>query len=100
MPPARFSDELLEVLEDVRSHFGDLPVVVNSGYRCPTHNKNVGGAKKSQHLLGTAADIVVKGVRPSDVYRYLDPYHDGGLGRYGTFTHIDVRGSGRARWSG
>jgi len=90
--------ELINVLEQVRAHYNQ-PVTINSGYRCPTHNANVGGATNSQHLLGTAADIVVKNVSPSKVYADLDPYHDGGLGKYGTFTHIDVRGS-RARWSG
>lgn len=93
--------DLLELLEKVRTHFGDKPVTINSGYRCPTHNANIGGATNSQHLYGTAADIVVDGnkVLPSAVYAYLDPFHNGGLGSYDTFTHVDVRGS-RARWSG
>jgi uncharacterized protein YcbK (DUF882 family) len=90
--------ELIDVLEMVREHY-NAPVTINSGYRCPTHNKEVGGVPNSQHLLGTAADIVVKGVDPAKVYAALDPYHEGGLGKYATFTHIDVRGS-RARWSG
>ncbi|MBQ9527846.1 MAG: hypothetical protein IJR68_09555 [Fretibacterium sp.] len=33
------------------------PVKVNSGFRCPAHNAEVGGAEKSRHLLGCAADI-------------------------------------------
>lgn len=84
--------ELVEVLQDVRDHF-DKPVVINSGLRCKTHNARVGGAPKSQHLLGTAADICIAGVTPKEVYDYLDgKYPDTyGIGLYKTFTHIDIR---------
>ena len=90
--------KLVEVLEDVREHFGK-PVVISSGLRCAFHNSRVGGAAKSQHLLGTAADIRIAGVDPKDVYNYLNQnYSDRyGVGRYATFTHIDVRAN-RARW--
>ena len=89
---------LLDWLEVIRHEF-DSPVIINSGYRCPTHNANVGGAKSSQHLLGTAADIVVKGVDPVTVYAFCDTLvgDNGGVGRYNTFTHIDARGS-KSRW--
>ena len=33
------------------------PVKINSGFRCPAHNAEVGGTKKGRHLLGCAADI-------------------------------------------
>lgn len=84
--------DLIEVLEEVREYFGK-PVVINSGLRCETHNRRVGGAPRSQHLLGTAADIRVQGVEPSDVHKYLtEKYPDEyGIGKYKTFTHIDVR---------
>ena len=92
------SPELIVVLEDVRTHF-DKPVTVNSGYRCEAYNQLVGGAKKSQHVKGTAADIVVLGVSPQEVIKYLlETYPDQhGIGRYKTFTHVDTRGW-RARW--
>lgn len=90
---------LLDVLEDVRRHFGGAPMTINSGYRCPVHNRNVGGAANSEHLKGTAADFTVRGVPPAKVYAWLDPGHPGGLGRYRAFTHVDVRPQ-RARWSG
>lgn len=90
--------ELIEVIQDVRDHFGE-PVVISSGLRCEAHNKRVGGAPKSQHLLGTAADLRIAKVKPGDVYDYLDKKYPNkyGVGRYNTFTHIDVR-SNRARW--
>ena len=48
-----------EVLDPVRSAYGQ-PIYVNSGYRCPKHNKSVGGALNSQHCKGEAADITTR----------------------------------------
>ncbi|EHH7668549.1 DUF882 domain-containing protein [Salmonella enterica] len=92
--------ELLKVLEDVREHFG-RPVIINSANRCPTHNKRVGGASKSTHLRGIAADIRVKDVAPVIVHAYLTEKYKGkyGIGKYNTFTHIDVRPN-ESRWNG
>lgn len=100
LPANGMHPKLIEVLEQVREHF-HKPVVINSGYRCPTHNHNVGGATRSQHLRGTAADIRVRGVAPSEVYEFLSNLRGslGGLGSYRTFTHIDVGPDGR-RWRG
>ena len=93
-PPA----ELLEVLEDVRSHFG-RSVAIMSGHRCSAHNKAVGGALYSKHKLGIAADIIITGISPNKVHEYLvlkyrDTY---GIGSYPYFTHIDVR-TKKGRW--
>lgn len=90
--------ELITVLEKVRAHFG-VPITVNSGNRCVNHNKAVGGAVNSQHLISRAADIVVHGAPASVVYNYLDRWHEGGLGKYGTYTHVDTRAD-KARWTG
>ncbi len=45
-----------EVLEPARQRLG-IPIMVNSGYRCPKHNALVGGVANSQHMKGEAADI-------------------------------------------
>ena len=50
------SDELIEILTEIREHYGK-PLIINSGYRCPALNKAVGGTTKSQHISGEAADI-------------------------------------------
>ena len=94
----KINKELVGVLQQLREDLKGF-VTVTSSYRCPIHNEEVGGAKKSQHLLGTAADIVVDGVPSCLVYQYLDrKYPDKyGLGMYRTFTHIDVR-KRRSRW--
>lgn len=51
---------LISVLQIIRDYV-KLPIVVNSGYRCPEHNKRVGGVANSQHIFGKAADIYVEG---------------------------------------
>lgn len=98
--PIFISHTLVEVLQKIRDHFG-APVTINSAYRTPGKNKAVGGAAYSQHLYGTAADISVKGVKPSDVATYAESLLSqyGGVGRYATFTHVDVRAT-KSRWKG
>ena len=45
-----------KILDPLRESFG-RPIIVTSGYRCKELNKAVGGAVKSQHMSGEAADI-------------------------------------------
>lgn len=90
--------QLLEVLTDVREHFNS-PVVITSGCRCDLHNHTIGGASKSQHTTGKAADFYVRDVAPEVVHAYLeDKYPDKfGLGLYSNRIHFDSR-SYKARW--
>jgi hypothetical protein len=90
---------LLLKLEEVRTAIGNKPIVITSGYRCPTHNKNVGGAKNSQHMYGRAADIRANGVSVKEMNQICDRiFGNGGVGLNGaTITHVDTRGY-KARW--
>ena len=54
-----YSTELMAELEKLRA-YGGFTIHINSGYRTPSYNKKIGGASHSQHIYGTAADIVVK----------------------------------------
>lgn len=92
--------ELVSVLEKARSHF-NKPVIVNCGCRCPSHNNEVGGAVKSQHMRGIAADIRIQDIAPHNVAEWFEKQFPNryGIGRYPSFTHIDVR-SNQARWRG
>lgn len=95
------ADELIDILEKIRTHFGK-PVHINSGYRTNAHNAKIGGATKSQHCQGTAADITVSGIDTYEVAKYAETLmpSSGGIGWYnysGGFTHVDVR-SNRSRW--
>lgn len=92
------SSELVALLQQIRDHFGKT-VVINSGYRTSAYNKKIGGATHSQHVQGTAADIVVSGISPLAVAQYAEYLQptSGGIGVYTSFTHVDVRAS-RSRW--
>ena len=101
-----------EVLENIKELATNLqvlrdelksPIIINSGYRSPNYNARVGGAKRSQHLIGTACDIVVIGHTPQEVAFVIEELiragkmKQGGLKAYNSFTHYDIRGV-RARW--
>lgn len=53
------------VLDPIRDYVG-LPILINSGYRCPSLNELVGGKESSQHLTGRAADITIIGMTVRD----------------------------------
>ena len=52
------------ILQPLRDALG-CPIIINSGYRCPQVNKQVGGVANSQHMSGCAADI-----RPADLKKF------------------------------
>lgn len=52
---------LVRRLETLRSVLGGVPVVVSCGYRSRYHNRAVGGARDSLHLVGMGADVYVPG---------------------------------------
>ena len=95
---------LVNVLEAIRTHF-NKPVYINSAYRTAAKNKQVGGATYSQHMYGTAADIVVGNkttgvVPPKDVAAFANTLmpNSGGIGIYPSFCHVDVR-KVKSRWT-
>jgi uncharacterized protein YcbK (DUF882 family) len=49
------------VLDPARERLG-LPIRVTSGYRCAKLNKRVGGAARSHHMEGRAADLTMGSV--------------------------------------
>lgn len=49
------------ILEPTRRAMNES-IIISSGYRCVELNTKVGGATKSQHLRGEAADIYIKNV--------------------------------------
>tara|TARA_R110000796_G_scaffold241699_1_gene363483 strand:+ start:912 stop:1277 length:366 start_codon:yes stop_codon:yes gene_type:complete len=94
--------ELAKNLEVIRA-FYNKPIKINSGYRSLSHNKNVGGAKNSQHPLGKASDLVIEGITPKELAKGIEiliengKISEGGIGIYNSFTHYDIRGT-KARW--
>ena len=98
--PIFVDSDLVDILQKVRDHFGKA-VTITSAFRTASHNKKVGGATYSQHLYGKAADIKVSGVAASVVADFVETLmpSTGGIGRYSTFTHVDVR-KVKSRWNG
>ena len=95
--------KLANQLQVIRNRV-NVPIKINSAYRCPEHNTKVGGVKTSMHLQAKASDIVITGLRPDDTAYIIETLIasgdilQGGLGRYNTFTHYDIRKS-KARWN-
>jgi uncharacterized protein YcbK (DUF882 family) len=97
--------KLASQLQFLRDYTG-RPITINSAYRCPEHNAKISGSsKKSQHMLGKAADITIQSLKPAEVYMIIEDLIDmghmlqGGLGLYDTFVHYDIRKT-KARWNG
>lgn len=101
-----------EVLTEITKLAGNLqvirdfirkPMVLTNAYRCAEHNKAVGGVANSQHILGKACDIQVKGISPKELFETIEilikygHISEGGLGLYNTFVHYDIRLT-KARW--
>ena len=89
-------------LQSLRTELG-RSITITSGYRSPSHNLKVGGAKDSFHIRGMAADIQVSGMTPKQVYDAIEKLikegkmKEGGLGLYKSWVHYDFRGR-RIRW--
>jgi len=81
---------LIELLDAARLRAG-IPFYITSGYRCPKHNREVGGHPKSMHCYGAAADIHV--ANSVERYRILEALLRVGfrrIGIYSTWIHADV----------
>ena len=100
-------DELVTLFEAIRALWG-VPLEVLSAYRTPAHNRSIGGAPQSQHVQGRALDLRPPGaMTPAAFYEAILAAQFpmlGGIGRYRTFVHVDVRpiatGGRLARWNG
>jgi len=98
--------ETLKVVQKCCDYFARLlkqqrvVVTIHSGARCLMHNRAIGASDASQHVKARAIDFHIVGVRPFEVYAYLDKKYEDryGIGSYKTFTHIDTRSNGPARW--
>ena len=99
--PAEPDERMVRIADAIRKRIGK-PITVNSGLRCKTHNANVGGVSNSQHLYGTAADLVCpSGCTPSQMASIAEEImgETGGIGIYSWGIHIDTR-STKSRWNG
>ncbi|EEW24060.1 YcbK family protein [Rhodobacter ferrooxidans] len=83
--------EALDKLQTLRNRLGK-PLIVLSAYRSPAHNKAVGGAPASKHMLGTAFDISMANHDPAQFAAAARAVGFLGFGTYprSGFLHIDL----------
>lgn len=89
-------------LEKLTKEYGRGKLTLNSAYRSPEHNRNVGGARNSLHVRGRAFDISYASIggrgQAAAFAQYAVRCGFVGFGLYNTFIHIDT-GTGRV-WEG
>lgn len=88
------SQTLLRTLEGIRALYG-RPITINSGYRCPRHNAEVGGVTPSEHSgpgeITDAADLACSFSRDRyDLLRIALTLKVNRIGIGRTFIHIGV----------
>lgn len=85
----RISKDLTDKLQQLREAMG-VPLTITSGYRHEAYNKKIGGASKSQHIHGKAADV-----KCTDLDKLFEEckkiFPAVGDGRKRGFIHVDVR---------
>jgi hypothetical protein len=85
-------------LEDVRENF-HAPILISSGYRSCPLNLVVGGAAKSQHLFGLAADFTVPDYGPplavAKAIAASDLQFDQLIHEYGRWVHLGIAAPGQ-----
>ena len=102
-PPRSLWPSLLavtKVADEARHRLG-RPLRINSGYRSPAYNRAISGSSASIHMRGGALDLSGS---PATLHKILtqlrkEGFFKGGIGKYRTFCHVDVRGK-NADWQG
>ena len=98
-PPVELWENIAKVaavLDEFRERHG-APIQLVSLFRNPEYSAAIGGASKSQHLLGQAADFTSAKGSPEEWAGILRDMRDeglfqGGIGIHSSFVHVDVRG--------
>ena len=84
-------EDALDKLQHLRTVLG-RPIILNSAYRSPEHNRAVGGAKGSQHLKAKAFDVSMSNHEPGRFEHLARSVGFTGFGFYrrNNFIHIDT----------
>ena len=100
------ASKLVDKLEALYTALNCSKIIVTSGYRCPEHDKAVGGTSSGQHTKGTAADVCCYRQDGQPISSKTVCCKSQDLGFTGIanitssyqYTHLDVRTSGK--WYG
>lgn len=82
---------MVDLFEEIRVDYGkpiEIVTAGGSGYRCPQHNADVGGAAGSLHLTGSAFDMHANVIELLPVV--LRHLKDGEYGVYSDFIHVGI----------
>ena len=82
-------DDLIEILESLRQFIGK-PITIVSGFRTNAYNHKIGGAERSYHTQGMAADIYAN-ISMTALAVYAAMMGARGIGIYKDWVHIDTR---------
>lgn len=84
------SEEFIRKLDRVRESVG-FPLIINSGYRSPDYNSQVGGVKNSSHIKGLAVDIsaITYGMK-NDIAKAAINEGITRIGWGNSFIHLDI----------
>lgn len=87
----KINTEAMDTLQRLRNRLAK-PLIVLSAYRSPEHNRAVGGAPASKHMLGTAFDIAMSNHDPVAFEEAARAVGFLGFGYYprSGFMHIDL----------
>ena len=96
------ASSLLVTLQNLRDKYG--AVKITSGYRCTSHNKEVGGSINSKHTKGQAADFYIDGfnsqskrvdvvneLKGTEYYNYSYTNVNNNHPNMGNVVHIDTK---------
>ena len=96
------ASSLLVTLQKLRDKYGKLQIT--SGYRCTSHNKEVGGSTNSKHTKGQAADFYIDGfnsqskrvdmvneLKKTEYYNYSYTNVNGSHPNMGNVVHVDTK---------
>lgn len=88
--PFFVSPKLVQYAQGLRRDTG-YSIHINSGYRSPSYNKSIGGAKRSKHMLGLAVDIRSSVLSAKELAYHI--FNEGIIKRIGlakSYVHIDI----------
>lgn len=78
---------LIGLLTQIRVEYGSM-IFINSWYRSPSHNAEVGGSPTSQHLVGGAVDITATDL--TKLIEVIKKYEFGQLIIYKNYLHLSL----------
>lgn len=86
------------LLQKIRDNIG--AIIINSGYRCPTHNATLPDSSNNSMHMTFATDVRPADNDPSKLFRIwhlAQNFGFKGIGIYDTFIHLDMRAN-EALW--